>query len=263
MTSTFIKVVSTTRQGQSPQRGGFFRSNLHSERDFSPSTSATRPSAFLLGFASALLLFGAGMTYAGPSTAGRAEFELCQSCHGNRGQGNRELNAPRLAGLDAEYVDRQLFDFRSGRRGATAADQFGGQMTQMAKTLRDDAAVKDVARYISTLAAPLELPDVNGSDAAGKAIFVTCASCHGTKGEGNPALQAPRLACMSDWYLLRQLQAFRAGWRGSEPADSPGARMKAIAMGLPGEAAMRDVIDFIDTLPVPAAQDATSCGSQR
>ena len=45
-----------------------------------------------------------------------------------------------------------------------------------------------------------------------------CASCHGAKGEGNPAFQAPAIAGLPDWYVRGQLEAFRAGRRGGPVA---------------------------------------------
>ena len=195
------------------------------------------------------MLLSVGAVHAGPAAVGRVDFDLCQACHGSSGQGNRDLNAPRLAGLTAEYVERQLLDFRSGRRGGAPGDAPGAQMAEMGKTLRDDGAIKRVAYYISTLTATTAMATVKGSASRGKELFSRCSSCHGADGAGNPLLQAPRLAGMSDWYLLRQLQSFRTGVRGMGLPDSPGARMRAIVMTLPGESAMVDVIAYIETLP--------------
>jgi cytochrome c553 len=56
----------------------------------------------------------------------------------------------------------------------------------------------------------------------------TCAGCHGAKGEGNPALNAPRIAAQPADYLLRQLQAYASGNRRN-------AVMEPIAKGLTPE----------------------------
>jgi cytochrome c oxidase subunit II len=206
-----------------------------------------------------LLALVTQLAHAGAAAAGRTGFLLCQSCHGSCGQGNRELNAPRLAGLDAAYLERQLLDFSSGRRGAAAADVLGAQMAQMAKTLSDKAAVSQVAAYAATLSAPSEPATPGGDLTSGKALFSMCAACHGPAAEGNPALQTPRLAGMSSWYLLRQLEAFRAGWRGVGPADSPGARMRMMAMTLADGAALRDVIAYINSIAPRAAPAENAC----
>lgn len=57
----------------------------------------------------------------------------------------------------------------------------------------------------------------------------TCVACHGSAGQGNPALGAPRLAGQQGDYLLTQLRDFQAGRRGYDPRDSHGAQMRAIA----------------------------------
>jgi cytochrome c oxidase subunit 2 len=210
-----------------------------------------------------LLLLGVGAVHAGPGAVGRADFDVCQACHGSCGQGNHDLNAPRLAGLTAEYVERQLLDFRAGRRGGAPGDALGAEMAEMGKTLRDDVATKRVAYYISTLTATTATATVKGSAPRGKDLFSRCTACHGADGAGNPLLQAPRLAGMSDWYLLRQLQSFRTGVRGMGSPDSPGARMRAIVMTLPGELAMVDVIAYIETLPSSSDRGVQTCGSSR
>jgi len=191
------------------------------------------------------------------SIPGRAEFDVCQACHGVYGQGTRDLGAPRIAGLDAGYVERQLREFRSGTRGADPADVPGGQMRSMAAALPDDAAVERVARYVATLVTPPAPATVNGEVKAGRALYATCKPCHGTQGEGSPSVSAPQLAGMSDWYLLRQLEAFRADLRGGGDSG-PAASMKAIAASLPNEAALRDVVAYINTLSRPSARQQTA-----
>ncbi len=47
------------------------------------------------------------------------------------------------------------------------------------------------------------------------------------KAEGNLALNSPRLADQDDWYLVRQLQNYKSGLRGSNPKDVYGMQMKA------------------------------------
>ena len=47
--------------------------------------------------------------------------------------------------------------------------------------------------------------------AAGAGQYAVCTACHGPSGEGNPALNAPRIAGQDAWYVRRQLHAFRDG----------------------------------------------------
>ncbi len=51
--------------------------------------------------------------------------------------------------------------------------------------------------------------------AAGQAAYAVCAACHGQQGEGNLAMNAPRLAGQEAWYVKRQLSAYRDGLRGT------------------------------------------------
>lgn len=87
-----------------------------------------------------------------------------------------------------------------------------------------------------------------GDAAKGKALYGTCAACHGQNGEGMEALNAPKLAGQQDWYLLRQLQNFKAGIRGTNPKDTYGMQMAPMAQTLANDAAMADVVAYIKTL---------------
>jgi cytochrome c oxidase subunit 2 len=96
---------------------------------------------------------------------------------------------------------------------------------------------------------------VQGDAVAGKALYQVCASCHGLEGEGNPALNAPKISGQSTWYLKRQLSYFKHGIRGSNPEDTYGKQMAAMAVTLADETAMENVAAYIQTLPdKPAAQ---------
>jgi cytochrome c oxidase subunit 2 len=56
------------------------------------------------------------------------------------------------------------------------------------------------------------------------------------------------LAGQQDWYLVRQLQNYKSGIRGSQPKDTYGVQMKPMASMLANDAAMNDVVAYIDTL---------------
>jgi cytochrome c oxidase subunit 2 len=162
---------------------------------------------------------------AGDPAAGAALYAVCSACHGPAGQGNPQLNAPRLAGQPSWYLDRQLHGFRQGWRGASPQDAYGSQMAPMAATLADDAAVRNVIAYIGTFPDAPAASTVAGDAAHGKALYSTCSFCHGDAGEGNWATKGARLAGMSDWYMARQLRNFRSGVRGGHALDFAGAQM--------------------------------------
>jgi len=73
-----------------------------------------------------------------------------------------------------------------------------------------------------------------------------CTTCHGTDGKGNEGVQAPRLAGMEDWYLIRQLENFRAGIRGTHPRDIEGIAMQPMAVKLTDES-ITDIVEWVNS----------------
>ncbi len=185
--------------------------------------------------------------------AGRGHFGLCEACHGVDGVGNRDLAAPALAGLQSWYVQRQLQNFAAGVRGASADDKAGQQMQPMARALAGPRAVPEVSAYVATLRARTHDTVVEGDAQRGRELYRSCEACHGANAAGSEQLQAPSLRHSNDWYLLRQLQNFKTGIRGSAPQDAAGAQMRAVATTLPDERAMRDVVAYIASLTREAA----------
>lgn len=177
-------------------------------------------------------------------------YTTCVACHGAKGEGNQALNAPAIASQEAWYVARQLQNFKAGIRGTHAKDMYGMQMRPMAMTLPDEDAIKKVAEHVASLPAPPkeDLKGFGGDAAKGKGLYVTCTACHGAKGEGNQALNAPKLSTLPSWYLVRQLQNFKAGVRGADPKDTYGAQMRPMSMTLADDQAIKDVVAYIKSL---------------
>lgn len=143
-------------------------------------------------------------------------YFACASCHGEEGQGNPAKFAPALAGLDAEYIARQMYAFKSGGRG-TNDDVHGQNMALIAKAY-SDAQIEALATIIAkfpTLGSAKPISDPNYSE---------CASCHGQAAQGNAAMGAPALRHLGQDYIVRQLRLYRAGARGD---DSLGQLMVA------------------------------------
>jgi cytochrome c oxidase subunit 2 len=180
--------------------------------------------------------------------AGQATYAVCSTCHGPQGQGNPQLNAPKLSGQAGWYLTRQLQDFKLGIRGGSEKDTYGKQMVAFAATLADDTAIKNVVAYINSLPDGRPQGTVSGNPSKGKEHYQTCAYCHGSGGQGVWSTNAPRLSHMSDWYMKRQLQNFQQGVRGRHPEDFSGAQMAAMAKSLTDEQAINDVLQHIDSL---------------
>lgn len=61
-------------------------------------------------------------------------------------------------------------------------------------------------------------------------------------------MNAPRLAGREAWYLIRQLQNFKAGIRGSHPDDVYGRQMAPMAQILADAQAIEDVAAYLSSL---------------
>ena len=96
--------------------------------------------------------------------------------------------------------------------------------------------------------------------AAGQAAFAVCAACHGPQGQGIQAMNAPRLAGQAGWYVRRQLEAFRAGHRGTAPGDVYGMQMRPMANAVADPVAVDNLIAFLESLPAGAPAPATVQG---
>lgn len=181
--------------------------------------------------------------------AGAAAYALCASCHGAQGEGNAAMHAPRLAGQEAWYLQRQLEHFKQGLRGAHAEDTWGKTMAPMAATLVDGAAIRNVVAHIRSLPVVDTAPTLTGTAARAERLYVsTCSACHGAEGRGRRSVNAPGLAGLDDWYLVTQLQNFRQGIRGRHPQDQYGLQMGLMAGTLADDEAIVDMVAYINEL---------------
>lgn len=72
----------------------------------------------------------------------------CGACHGGKAQGNLSFNAPKLTGIDPQYLLRQMRNFQQGVRGQHQDDKWGRQMALMSKTVSDNE-LNDILYFIS------------------------------------------------------------------------------------------------------------------
>jgi len=199
--------------------------------------------------------FGSGTLYAittpedpALASAGGApaavDYNACAACHGADGHGSAEVEAPALAGLPADYLARQLQNYRSGARTSD-------QMQSLAARLSDDD-IASLSAELSSLPPAAVAPTVTGGDAErGATLYAVCGACHGADGAGVAAMGTPSLVAQQDWYIADQLNAFRDGRRGA--GDGYGAQMVAGVAGLGSEQDVADVVAYIQTL-YPASE---------
>ena len=146
-----------------------------------------------------------------------------------------ELKAPEL-------------NYQNGARGAHEDDVYGKQMAPMAATLGDEQAISNVIAHIQTLPDNPAPPTIEGDVANGERLYNVCAYCHDDQAQGVRAMNAPRMAGMSDWYLKRQLENYQQEIRGQHPTDFYGFQMSLMARTLYGEQDVNDLIAYINTL---------------
>ena len=155
-----------------------------------------------------------------PRTTGTLVREVCAPCHGVDGNSTRP-DVPSLAGQVQPYLQGQLHAF-----AAQGGQRPNGVMGAIAVHLSADE-MKRAAGYFARQ--PLRTSPVAGEpprgQAAARRLFAaglpkkgvaSCASCHGTRGQGLPDL-FPRLAGQHANYLAEQLRHFRSGSRTSDP----------------------------------------------
>ncbi len=88
----------------------------------------------------------------GDAEKGQEHYQMiCGSCHGPNAMGNKNLNAPRLVGINDLYLKRQYLNFKEGIRGTHADDKFGAQMAFIARNLQGKNIAADVAVFIHSL----------------------------------------------------------------------------------------------------------------
>jgi len=167
----------------------------------------------------------------GDAEAGKAKAAVCGACHGATGVNPNPLY-PDLAGQNAQYVVKQLVDFKSGARtdmmmAPMAANLSDQDMADLAaffavqKRASEQVAASDDSAAPVAVAAAGNVEIVTSTPA--KAIFagdvkagqeksVMCASCHGADGNSLVAMY-PKLAGQSASYTAKQLADFKSGER--------------------------------------------------
>jgi cytochrome c553 len=171
----------------------------------------------------------------------------CNVCHGLHGEGLPAQGAPRLAGLDSGYLERQLADFAMGRRRSAVMAPIAAALTapQRAELAIHFGALPAVA----TAAAPDTVASPRGRELAVVGDWSRdappCAACHGPNGEGVGSVTPP-LVGQTQAYLLGQLTAFRSGERAGALELMNGIATRLSPTDLQAVAA------YYASLPLPA-----------
>ncbi len=194
------------------------------------------------------LLGSTGAIAAGDAAKGTTfATTVCAACHGVDGNGMPAVEGqpvnPRLAGQPAEYVAKQLADFKGGTR-------VNPVMTGMASILTPED-MANLGAYFAQQKAASGAAKENGPGSMGEKIYKggiagagvpACTSCHGPDGAGIPA-QFPRVGGQHVEYTIVQLKAFRSGERANDAAS-----MMRTIVGKMSDQELAAVADYIQGL---------------
>jgi cytochrome c553 len=157
--------------------------------------------------------------------------QVCAACHAADGNSPTPAN-PKLAGQHADYLHKQLMDFKL-KDGAKEAARANAIMAGFAAGLSDQD-MRNVSAYLSrqtlkpAVAANKDIVELGQKIYRGGIAsknVPACAGCHSPNGAGIPS-QYPRLAGQFAEYTDSQLVAFRQGTRkNSAQMTSIAARM--------------------------------------
>lgn len=159
----------------------------------------------------------------------------CFLCHGAQGESASEV-FPRLAGQNAEYIAKQLDNFKSGKRKS-------GAMNDMAAHLTADEMMA-LGRFFAKQ--PVTIEPVKDAPLASVGAYIyangnkfsgvpACASCHGATAAGTDTL--PRLAGQHAAYVESQLKQFSQRERSNDNSimHSVAVKMTALEMAAVAE----------------------------
>lgn len=209
----------------------------------SASVGSLALAAFVLSLAG-LLASPVGLAQAQPQAKAPAKpdtakgqqiaSEVCAACHGPDGNSTAPAN-PKLAGQHAEYLYKQLQNFKA-KAGAATAERANPIMAGFAANL-SDADMRNLAAFYASQKLKPSAAKNKDSVELGRRIYrggiaakevPACAGCHSPNGAGIPA-QYPRLAGQYGDYTEAQLVSFRQGARkNSAQMSSIAARMSDV-----------------------------------
>ena len=175
----------------------------------------------------------------------------CVTCHGAEGEGMAAAGFPRLAGLSANHMKKQLADFASGKRAnpimqpiaaALSPEEADAVTTMLAEKPRPDVERIGRASLVHGLGETLALRG------AWDRNIPECVACHGPSGVG-VGDAFPPLVGQPAQYLSSQLSAWRQGTRKNDPNDLMGHIARSLT-----DAEIKAVSEYFATLTETGAE---------
>jgi cytochrome c553 len=176
---------------------------------------------------------------AGAADAGKVKAGACATCHGADGNSAADTT-PKLAGQMPEYLDKQMRDFKAGRReNCKGIARDGATLSET--DIADLAAffTEQTIRPATVDRTRLALGEQIYSKGKKVPHFVpACIGCHGMQGKGKsdwsrimtapPVVLPSSIGSQHPTYVVSELKAFRDGSRSNDQA----AVMRKLAMNL-------------------------------
>jgi len=158
-------------------------------------------------------------------------LETCAGCHGTLGEGGKNGTYPRLAGMRAKYIAKQLRAFKSKERVNIPMFPYATERELPEDDLRDISIYywrikllrkmpqqdepMDAWERLMIAKTVFNVPRIDGDIEKGGALYEeNCRTCHGRNGWGRA--HVPQLAGQHTNYLRRQIGVFLAGERWQE-----------------------------------------------
>jgi cytochrome c553 len=167
-------------------------------------------------------LIGTAQAFDGDAEAGKAKASTCVACHGTDGNSMVDIY-PKIAGQHAEYLYKQLTDYKLGMTTAGKEGRNNPIMYGMVAALSDQD-MKDLAAYFSSQTMSNGTTPENiiakgqklyrgGDEARG---IAACIACHGPRGVGTGLAGFPRISGQHAGYLKATLLEFHNGTRAND-----------------------------------------------
>jgi len=158
----------------------------------------------------------------GDAEAGKSKSVTCAACHGADGNATLAMY-PKIAGQHAEYIYKQLKEFKLGLDSGGKEGRYDVAMSPMAAPLSDQD-MKDLAAYFaSQTTKPGSTPE--NVVAEGQILYrggdmergiPSCQACHGPRGVGQSLAGFPKVSSQHPEYIKAQLEKFRSGDRNND-----------------------------------------------
>jgi len=167
-------------------------------------------------------LIGSAQAFEGDAEAGKTKSATCAACHGPDGNAPVTIY-PKIAGQHAEYIYKQLKEFKLGMSTNGKEGRYDPVMSGMALPLSEQD-MKDLAAYFSSQtmkagSTPEDIVEVGQDLYRGGDMergIPACLACHGPRGVGHSLAGFPKISFQNSDYIKAQLEKFREGTRHND-----------------------------------------------